>query len=706
MAARQAFPFLLAVAVLVMASCAVASAAQFEDISSASNMPRATGVAWGDYDGDGYSDLFVAGTPFGSEPHGPMLYRNNHDLTFTEVGQTSLGLPTEVIEQDGPGWADYDNDGDLDLLVTSGGRWPYLYRRDAAEFAELGEAAGFKLGGSSRQLAWCDYDGDNLLDVFVPINGQDSYLYHNNGDGTFTDVHAAAGIFTYAYYDEGGGVGGQSAAWGNYDNDGLPDLLISRVRGDAMLYRNNGDGTFTDVSAVAGIDIAFDCFSAIWGDYDNDGWLDCYFTTSSYTLPADRRDYLFHNNRDGTFTEVGLAAGMGADVTVGFGAGWGDYDNDGYLDLYVANWGSTGPFLYHNNHNGTFTNVLVGSGMEGIYHNLGAAWADIDLDGRIDLVQGTSDDAGSGPGDATRLFHNTGTAGNWLRLRALTNATGAATLSEFPARDAIGVRVDLNLDNDDSFPSGRTLARIIGGGAGHAAQGELVAHFGLGTAALVAVRVLFPDGSVVVHRAVPADQQIVIKDVPADRTEIFDDVPLDYWAYPQIRAVKEADIAAGYPEGVYQPTWPVTRDQMAVYISRALAGGDANVPDGPTEATFDDVPTNYWAYKYVEYAVANKVVEGYDPVTYAPEVDVSRDQMAVFVARALVVPLGDGGVPEGPLNATFQDVPTDHWAYKQVEYCVARGIVQGYDGIHYEPTWTVSRDQMAVYVARAFGLPT
>jgi hypothetical protein len=183
----------------------------------------------------------------------------------------------------------------------------------------------------------------------------------------------------------------------------------------------------------------------------------------------------------------------------------------------------------------------------------------------------------------------------------------------------------------------------------------------------------------------------------------FRDVPYHFWAHDQVDACVAADIVGGYPDGLYHPDWSVSRDQMAVFISRALAGGDGNVPDGPDTATFDDVPTDHWAYEYVEYCVAEGVVQGFDPVTYAPTVIVARDAMAVFISRAVAG--GDDNVPDGPAEATFDDVPTNHWAYKYVEYCVAQGIVQGYDPITYGPTITVSRDQMAVYICRAFGLP-
>jgi len=185
--------------------------------------------------------------------------------------------------------------------------------------------------------------------------------------------------------------------------------------------------------------------------------------------------------------------------------------------------------------------------------------------------------------------------------------------------------------------------------------------------------------------------------------KVFSDVPLDFWARDQIYGAARANIVEGYPDGTYGPSQAVTRDQMAVYISRALAGGEANVPPGPATATFSDVPADLWAFKYVEYCYAHGVVEGYDPTTYAPDGVVDRAQMAVYVARA--VASEDSGVPDGPATATFNDVPTDYWAYKYVEYCKANGIVQGYDPVTYAPDVEVTRDQMAVYVARAFQLP-
>ncbi len=164
----------------------------------------------------------------------------------------------------------------------------------------------------------------------------------------------------------------------------------------------------------------------------------------------------------------------------------------------------------------------------------------------------------------------------------------------------------------------------------------------------------------------------------------------------------------GYGDGLYHPELAVTRDQMAVYISRALADGDENVPAFTGTPTFPDVPEGFWALKYVEYAVSCSVVAGYPDGFCHPGYQVTRDQMAVYVARSICDPTGEDGLadytPADPRN--FPDVPSGFWSYKHVEYCVEYGVVSGYGDGLYHPERVVTRDQMAVYVARAFGLST
>jgi Tol biopolymer transport system component len=199
----------------------------------------------------------------------------------------------------------------------------------------------------------------------------------------------------------------------------------------------------------------------------------------------------------------------------------------------------------------------------------------------------------------------------------------------------------------------------------------------------------------------------------------FGDVPYAHWARLHIEACVAADIVLGYSPDRYQPSLPVTRDQMAVYIARALATptGEQGVQawQAPETPTFPDVLPGDWAYKHIEYAAAQNVVAGYDDDLYHPEYEVTRDQMAVYVARAMVAPSGEAAladyVPTDPRD--FPDVPatgygdsgTDpYWAYKHIEYCVEHDVVAGYEDGLYHPDIVVTRDQMAVYVARAFGL--
>jgi len=186
----------------------------------------------------------------------------------------------------------------------------------------------------------------------------------------------------------------------------------------------------------------------------------------------------------------------------------------------------------------------------------------------------------------------------------------------------------------------------------------------------------------------------------------FSDVGFKYWAYRDVEACVKGGIVGGYPDGTYRPEVVVTRDQMAAFISRALAGGDSGVPSGPPVAHFPDVDMGYWAYKYVEYAYANSIVGGYPEGNYRPLVEVDRGQMAAFIARAIVTPHGEAGlatyIPPG--TPSFPDVAADFWTYKHIEYLKEHLIVGGYPDGWYHPEVVCTRDQMAVYITRAFGL--
>ncbi|HEV8131234.1 MAG TPA: CRTAC1 family protein [Acidobacteriota bacterium] len=228
-----------------------------------------------------------------------------------------------------------------------------------------------------------DYDNDGFYDLFIP-DGVESKLFRNRGDGTFEDVTANAGL---------SGLDGVSVGvFADYDNDGFKDLFVSRTFRHNQLFHNNGDGTFTDVTGKSGIGEDSCATVASWGDYDNDGYLDLYvgryldprkeIPTTFYArngLP----NQLYHNNGDGTFTNVTAKAGVG-DTGLCLGSVWGDYDNDGYPDLYVVNdFGRN--TLYHNNGNGTFTDVSVKSNTLDYGAGMSASFADYDNDGKLDI---------------------------------------------------------------------------------------------------------------------------------------------------------------------------------------------------------------------------------------------------------------------------------------------------------------------------------
>jgi hypothetical protein len=337
-------------------------------------LAAASGVAVGDFDCDGFEDIALLST------NHLALYRNRADGTFTDVTATS-GLPaTFDIAGTGLVFFDADNDGDPDLWVC-GIRGERFYRNEACgRFVDATEAAGLKPSRWASMPIVADYDRDGFLDVYVthmgdyektaPVptwqarNGLPDRLYHNNGDGTFTDATDAAGID-----DTGWGL---AAAWGDYDNDGYPDVYVGNEFGFHTLYRNNRDGTFTHVTRQAGALDRGAAMGIAWGDYDNDGNLDLFISKMyansrwalfhpdfpppvpwylSWVPRADidqvteevtRGNTLLRNNGDGTFSDVSDQSGV-RDTQWSWGAEFLDYNNDGRLDIYAANGFITGP---------------------------------------------------------------------------------------------------------------------------------------------------------------------------------------------------------------------------------------------------------------------------------------------------------------------------------------------------------------------------
>jgi DNA-binding beta-propeller fold protein YncE len=204
-----------------------------------------------------------------------------------------------------------------------------------------------------------------------------------------------------------------------------------------------------------------------------------------------------------------------------------------------------------------------------------------------------------------------------------------------------------------------------------------------------------------------ANSQVARLLVTAPPAPIFPDVAFTAFGHDEIDACVAAGIVQGFEDGNFQPNTIVTRDQMAVFIARAVAGGDSNVPDGPPTATFSDVPTTHWAFKYIEFVAEANIAKGFDDGTFQPLEQVDRAQMSAFIARSIVTPTGDDGlvgfIP--PTEPTFPDVPTDFWAFKYVEFLSEQNVVKGFGDGLYHPEVMVDRAQMAVFIFRAFKLP-
>jgi VCBS repeat protein/ASPIC/UnbV protein len=344
-----------------------------------------------------------------------------------------------------------DVPAEMRMQVRSGRQPTTLKLVDIAARIGLDKTSG------GRGTAVFDYDGDGRLDVLVAATHGGCTLYHNNGDGTFTDVSIESGMDTCLL--------AFTTIVGDYDNDGRPDIFVTRngfFSGDCSLYRNNGDGTFTDVTAGSGLEGWGPAFTAAWADYDQDGYLDLYvaFNLGSF-FERKTKNRLYHNNGDGTFTDVTDRAGLVTDCPT-IGVAWGDYDNDGRPDLFVSN--SIGRSqLFHNNGDGTFTDVSRESGLDRYGVGSICYWIDYDSDGWLDLVQNVWSDAedvihtlehGEGPpdGQPLRVWRNNRDGTFTLRSRELGITGCWGTMS--------GNAADIDNDGYDEIVLGNGSPRM------------------------------------------------------------------------------------------------------------------------------------------------------------------------------------------------------------------------------------------------------
>jgi hypothetical protein len=501
-----------------------------------------SGVALVDYDNDGWLDVYLlSGSTLaalnGKEPAPrAMLFHNNHDGTFTDVTEKA-GVTNERWGF-GVAVGDYDNDGWPDIYVANFGKNRLYHNNGDGTFTDVAEKAGVSLGGWSAGPTWGDYDHDGLLDLFVPgylkfdpnhpptpgqgglppsscqfrgvgtmcgplgLIGEHDHLFHNNGDGTFTDVSEQSGVAdSRGYY-------GLASVFVDVDDDGWLDLAVANDSVPRYLYRNLHNGKFEDMSYVSGFaltdnGLAQASMGIAVGDYNRDGKLDFYVTVFS-----DDFNTLYRNDGNLSFSEVGFQAGV-SNVTIpflGWGTGFLDFDNDGLIDLFVANghiyrwvdqrdWGTTWaqlPLLFRNLDGIRFTEVppATGSGLAAVIAGRGAAFGDLFNDGHIDVVVNNID---SPPTLLKNVLKNDN---HWITLK-LVGGKGSP-------RDAIGAKVFVTTGQV------RQRADIFSGGS-YSSSSDLRLHFGLGSSSEVdKLEIHWPSGKLETLTKPPTDRILTV----------------------------------------------------------------------------------------------------------------------------------------------------------------------------------------------------
>jgi hypothetical protein len=500
-----------------------------------------TGVAMFDYDNDGWLDLFfvngttLEGFPAAAEP-ASHLYRNRGDGTFEDT-TAKAGLALRGWGQ-GACAGDYDNDGYTDLYVTFWGQNRLFHNRRDGTFADVTERAG--LVTSRRWGAGCafiDFDRDGLLDLFaanyidfdpstapVPESGLCRYkglpvacgppgltggknvLYRNSGGGTFTDVSEKSGI------TKADGTYGLGVSTLDFDADGWTDLYVANDSNPSALYRNNRDGTFEDIAIAAGCAYSQDGkpqagMGLAMGDYDRNGTIDIFKTNF-----AGDTSTLYSNTGDGTCEDRTFASGIGINTRwLGWGVGFVDLDHDGWLDLFLVN-GHVYPeveqlrteagyrqrkVVYRSLRNGRFEDVTERHGGPLVIPRAGrgAAFGDIDNDGDVDV-------AVNNVHDAPNLYRlDAPAAPAWTELTLVGTASN---------RSAIGARVRI-------VAGGATLLREVRGGGSYYSQNDFRVHAGLGEAARIdRVEVVWPSGAEEVWRDVPVRRIVTLVEGKGD----------------------------------------------------------------------------------------------------------------------------------------------------------------------------------------------
>ncbi|MCK8481121.1 FG-GAP-like repeat-containing protein [Psychroserpens algicola] len=437
------------------------------------------GLSFFDFDNDGWDDITLT-----SSENNPLRFFKNNNGSFVEqdFGLSSIDYQTKSVT-----WVDFDNDGDNDLFVTSDAQGNKMFENlGNMVFQDISVNTGmittnmFTYGAS-----WGDINNDGFLDVFLSNRTSDitNKLYKNNGDGTFTDITSQSGIDQNPVFSF-------CSAFVDINNDGYQDLYVSndKLSYENKLYRNNGDGTFTDISASSGTNISVDAMSVTVGDYNRDGYFDIYVTNN----PTG--NYLFRNNGDETFQDVAMATGTSFN-SIGWGASFFEADNDMDVDLYVSGQldGSSSGLLsaafYENNNN---TNYVLNNNC--FPNDNGASYSnaigDIDNDGLLDIV------VSNNANENVFLWRNVSSnSNNWIKLKLIGVQSNA---------NAIGARIEISTDGYKQYAY--TIC-----GEGYLAQMTDRTHFGLGNHSIIDyIKIYWPNGLEETYTDVQVNQTLIL----------------------------------------------------------------------------------------------------------------------------------------------------------------------------------------------------
>ena len=449
------------------------------------------GGSWADYDSDGDLDLFI--TAQGSTNQ---LHRNNGDGTFTQI--TGVGIAADNAYSTGSSWGDFDNDGDPDLYVTNNHTDNFFYVNNGDGTFDTIDGDGGPVppiidnGAASSGSSWVDYDNDGYLDLFVVngYNNQRNYLFRYQGGeynvGKFTKITVGNVV------NDGGHSTG--AIWADFDSDGDKDLYVTNGwtggwdpdNKPNFFYLNDGDGTFTKVTTGDFVTDSYCSFGVSAADYDNDGDIDLY--VANY---YDQDNILYRNNGDATFVRI-TEGDLVNDGGWSFVPGWADYDNDGDLDLYVSNNGVN--HFYTNNGDATFTKVTEGDIATDSDWTISPSWSDYDEDGDLDLF------AYNNIGGSTVFYNNNGNGNNWINIDLIgTDGFVSAMSARVTATATI-------------FGSSVTQVREVNMNGGWGGHNSFNVKLGLGDATKVdSLSIEWSDGTVDSFTDLSANQFLTVR---------------------------------------------------------------------------------------------------------------------------------------------------------------------------------------------------